>query len=83
MELIVDGINAVIKALGDVAGGAIDILPTSPLRWALELDNELLRFINWLVPVGEMITIGVLWLTCIAVWYAVAILLRWAKVAQG
>ncbi|GHU95350.1 hypothetical protein FACS1894208_08010 [Clostridia bacterium] len=83
MEMVITGINTFLKSVGDVTQSAFDLLPGCPFSWTFDLDNEVLRFINWLIPVGEMMGIAAGWLVCIGIWYGASILLRWLKVAQG
>jgi len=83
MDWLIDGINAVIRAFGTVGQGLVDMLPTSPLQWTANIDSEILSWINWLIPFGEIIVIGQLWLVGIALWYVARIALNWIKVTGG
>ena len=41
--------------------------------------NEVLGFINWLIPLNEMIAVMELWLAAIALWYVASKAMRWMK----
>lgn len=43
-------------------------------------DNDLLKYLNWIIPVGEFVTIGSSWLIAIGVFYLYQVILRWLKV---
>ena len=83
LDWLFDGINSVIQALGNVGQAIIDFLPTSPLQWTANIDSEILAWINWMIPFGEIIVIGQMWLLGIAIWYVVRIALNWIKVTGG
>lgn len=62
-----------------------NILPTSPFRpYILQLQNwEGLGWLNWLIPVKQIVEVTGYWLFALAVFYGYSILLRWLKVIQG
>ena len=41
-----------------------------------------LGYINWIVPVGTILTIATAWVTAIGVFYVYQLVLRWAKVVS-
>ena len=43
-------------------------------------DIDTLKYLNWFIPIGDMIVIGQAWLVAIGVFYLYQILLRWVKV---
>lgn len=61
-------------------------LPISPFqRWIAGWDGweviaKYMRWINWFVPVGTILQILTIWLTAIAVFYAIMAILRWVKI---
>lgn len=60
----------------------LEKLPTDPFAEYLQQDDTYLDFLgtlNYFVPVGTLITITGAWLACIAIYYLVAIALRWVK----
>lgn len=77
-------LNSFISGCGDVLAGIIALLPKSPFTayTDVSLGSQLLSFINWIVPVGTMISILEAWVTAIAVWYIIQIILRWVKAIE-
>lgn len=59
----------------------LSLFPLSPFRPVIEELGSLpyLGYINWFVPVGDLVKIGSVWLTAIAVYYAWSIIARWIK----
>lgn len=56
-------------------------LPESPFKEFVTAfsDNEILQYLNWFIPVGEFISILLVWLSAIVIYYAYQIILRWIK----
>lgn len=59
----------------------LKLLPFSPFEGVIGQLESLpyLEYLNWFIPVGKIITIGMLWLSAITVYYMLSILLRWIK----
>ena len=59
----------------------LSLFPVSPFRPVIEELGALpyLPYINWLVPIGDFIKIGTVWVTAIAAFYAWSIVARWLK----
>ena len=78
--------DALSDALVDLAVSVIELFPASPFTILDELSNsevyEWLRMVNWFVPIGTFVSILEAWLTCVAVYYAYQIVLRWIKVIE-
>ena len=68
--------------------GFLDLLmkafPTSPFADTIEKFSKLpyLGYINWFVPVSEMVAIGSAWLLAIGVYYIYSIIARWVKLIE-
>lgn len=62
----------------------LKILPKSPFQEFINLTNanDVLGYFNYFVPVGEMIAIGQAWLSCVGIYYAYVLILRWAKAIE-
>lgn len=75
--------NFLIEAVALLGEGLTSILPKSPFS-ALELafDSDLLRHVNYYVPIKECVDIAVAWGAAILIWYAWQIVLRWVKAIQ-
>ena len=74
-----DILNSIWNSFGDKIA---NILPTSPFTPIVEWVRGLpyLSFVNWFVPVGEMLQLLGVWLSAIAVYYLAMVVLRWLKV---
>lgn len=60
----------------------MSMLPTSPFREFLDRFANIpyLSWLNWFVPVGDILAVLVVWLSAIGIFYVCSILLRWIKV---
>ena len=83
MQWLIDAVNWLFQEIGDVGETVTGWLPPSPLQWTLNIDNEVLAWVNWLIPVGEMVVIAQGWLAAIGIWYVVRVVLHWLKVSGG
>ncbi len=61
--------------------GILSLFPLSPFREVIQELGSLpyLQYINWFVPIGDLIKIGTVWLTAIAAYYCWSIIARWIK----
>lgn len=57
------------------------LFPLSPFQPVIEELGSLpyLPYINWFVPIGDFIKIGMVWITAIGAYYAWSIIARWIK----
>ena len=72
--------NYIIAAIGALIAALAALMPnmpTMPTRPAAF--DTALGWINWILPVGTVVTIAAFLLTAWLLWQAVAIALRWAK----
>ncbi len=62
----------------------IHVLPTSPFRSFIVSLEQLpfLGYLNWFVPVGQMLTIGTAWLVAIGAYYLWSVIARWVKLIE-
>ena len=78
-----DLLQNIIDGLGDTLESILSILPDSPF---IAIDNspvsEYIGYINWIVPMTEIIAILQVWVVAIATYYLVVIVLRWIKAIQ-
>lgn len=80
---MVDLLNGLIEILAKLGEGIVWLLPTSPFTGLQNtFGAELLGYINYYIPIREMLDVASGWLTAIALWYLYSILLRWAKAVQ-
>ena len=57
------------------------LLPTSPFTEFINACSDIpyLGWLNWFIPVGQMIAIGESWLVAIGLFYMYSIVLRWIR----
>lgn len=75
-----------MQELWDSFGHVItNILPKSPFVDIITESQEFpaLGWLNWLLPIGDIIRVFGAWLGALALFYLVQIVLRWVKVIQG
>lgn len=58
------------------------VLPTSPFREFLDdfASIEFLGYLNWFVPVGDILKVMGVWLGAVALFQVYGIVMRWLKV---
>ena len=73
-----DTLNSLWDRIGTYA---ISLLPLSPFKSAINALSDLpyLGWLNWFIPVGWILNTMGVWLTAIATYYAISIMLRWVK----
>lgn len=78
-------IKTIIGWINTVLGAILAFLPDSPFDKFTEAlaDADWLRFLNWLIPLQQLVVIGETWLTAITVYYLYIIVLRWIKAAAS
>lgn len=71
-----------MKALLDgFLDALLSLFPTSPfVDFIADLSQlPFLGYLNWFVPVGEMLVVGVAWITAIGLYYLYSVIARWIK----
>ncbi len=75
-DLLQDGIDGLGETLEDI----INVLPDSPFNL---IDNSsvstYMGWLNWLVPVSQIVAILQVWVVAVGIYYVVVIVLRWIK----
>lgn len=63
------------------AGSLQSVLPTSPFSRYLNMFSDLpyMSWLNWFIPVGAIVDVGIAWLSAIALFYVYSAVLRWLK----
>lgn len=58
------------------------LLPDCPFESYISAtaDIQMLKYINWFIPVQDFIVIGQAWLVAIGIFYLYQVILRWLKV---
>ena len=74
LQMFNEIINAFAKAV-------IQVLPLSPFQQYIKEFAKLpyLGYLNWFLPIGSFIKIGMVWLVAIGTFYIYSIVLRWIK----
>lgn len=64
------------------SGLLLSVLPTSPFVQWLNIMGEVpyLGWLNWFIPVGDFIKIGVAYLAVVSLFYVYMVIARWLKV---
>lgn len=67
-----------------VANTLLSFLPESPFQKFLKAMGDIpgLGYLNYFVPVSEMVVIAEAWLAAIAVFYIYQLILRWVKMIE-
>ncbi len=73
--------STMTEILNKFLSAVLKLLPTSPFVAFLDACSDLpyLGWLNWFLPVGQMIAIGEAWLTAIGLFYAYSVILRWVR----
>lgn len=77
-------INWLTDQLSNILAFVLSILPDSPFQSYISLSDgsEVLGYVNYFLPVKQMIAIGQAWLVAIGVYYVYVAVLRWAKAIE-
>lgn len=72
---ITDGINDVFN---EIFQFILLLLPDSPFKnFSLPHEIEtLLGYLNYYIPFAEMVAIGLVWITCVSIFYSYQLILR-------
>lgn len=79
--------DGLTDTLVDMALTIISLFPQSPIRPYIYAFNnsvvhQYLCYVNYIIPVSEMIGILSLWIVGVSVYYIYQIILRWIKVIE-
>ena len=79
-----DFFNFLGDQFSDLGQTIVNSLPGSPIVW-LQANSQIqqyLKWVNWFIPIYQMIPILETWLICVSVYVALQVFLRWAKVVE-
>jgi hypothetical protein len=85
---ILNGIQGIIDWFAEIGHYIINLLPNSPFSLIenIGLDEVMgskwLEWLNWLLPLKQIIAILQLWVSAIVVYYIYQAILRWVKAIQ-
>lgn len=71
----------IINKIVEFANYIMSMLPTSPFQPYIRDFASLpyLGYVNWFIPIGDFIKIGLAWLVSIGLFYLYSIIMRWVK----
>jgi hypothetical protein len=76
LQNCIDGLGSALQAL-------LDLLPGSPFEALSNTDVQgYLAWLNWLVPLNNMVAVMELWTSAILIYYLYVIILRWIRAIQ-
>ena len=77
-------IDSIKNFLFAVASAILSVLPDSPFQTFLQTIGEIpaLGYLNYFIPISQMIVIAESWLAAIAVFYIYQLVLRWIKLIE-
>lgn len=83
INLLIDFCNFIIIACGDILTFIFALLPNSPFN-LIDMSSltNFIGYLNYLIPVTEIVSILTLWTSCIGIYYIYQIVLRWVKVVE-
>ena len=73
--------NGIATLLNALLSQVFVFLPQSPFKEYIVAfsDNTTIQYLNWFIPISEMIAVTVVWLSAIVIFYSYQIILRWIK----
>lgn len=75
--------NFFIKFAGELISAIFILLPSSPFKdVSLGPISNFLGYLNYLLPITEIVSILTLWGSAIGLYYLYQIVLRWLKVVE-
>lgn len=62
----------------------LSLLPSCPFDKyiTLALENQTLSYINWFIPVPEIIVVCEAWLIVVGLYYGYQVIMRWVKMIK-
>lgn len=81
MDFTMDLFNGIMELLNTVLNYIFSFLPKSPFIDILDNVGDIpyLGYINYFVPIDKLISITLIWVAAISVFYLYQIVLRWVK----
>ena len=76
---IIPIVNGFLKSVGVVMAAVLSLLPQSPFNYTANFDTGMMGWLNWLMPVGGILTHLAAYLLAVTAYYVIKIPLRWIK----
>lgn len=76
-----DFFNFLGEQFSNLGETIVNSLPGSPIVW-LEANSQIhqyLKWVNWFIPIYQMVPVLEIWLVCVGFYYLIQVVLRWAK----
>lgn len=75
---MLDFMMELLNRFGDMLS---KVLPLSPFQSYIKSFSNLpyLGYLNWFLPIGAFVKIGMAWLVAIGIFYMYSIIMRWVK----
>lgn len=79
-----DFLEAIGETLSGLGDKIIEFLPKSPFYYieAYPEVKQVLRYLNWFIPIDTMLALTESWLTAIAIYYVIQAILRFVKIIE-
>lgn len=75
--------NTIISSIQTAGTAIVMLLPDSPFEMLSNSGvSQYMGWLNWLVPIQQMVAILELWTTAILIYYIYVVILRWIKAIQ-
>jgi hypothetical protein len=72
-------LNSIIAGIGGMMGALLGLLPSSPFIMIAGLDNFWINVMNYWLPINSMVAHLELYVTAVAAYYLIRVVLRWVK----
>lgn len=83
INLLIDFVNFLIAAVGGILSFLFSVLPDTPFSLVdIAPVADFLGYLNYLLPVTEIVAILTVWCSAIGVYYIYQIVLRYVKVVE-
>lgn len=80
-NILIQFVNKMISLIGSAVTAVLSLLPSSPFTFVQSIDSEWLNAINWIFPVGTIVSHLEAFCLAVVVYYGLRVLLRWVKAA--
>lgn len=59
----------------------ISLMPASPFERYIQLFSDIpyLQYLNWFIPIGEIVAVFEVWLACVVVYYGYMVVMRYVN----
>lgn len=77
LDTIANAIDAVLLSI-------LNLLPDSPFTMLSKSPEiyRILQYLNWFIPISQMVAVVEAWLAAVAVYFIYSIVLRWIKAVE-